>query len=67
MSARVILIVVCLVTLGWVAGTSALYTCRQDWSRLRRFLFARHRGMTGAPTALWGVLALAALIRVFVS
>ena len=67
MSARVILIVVCVVMLGWVAGTSALYTCRRDWPRLRRFLFAWHRGIYGAPTVLWGALALAALVRVFVA
>jgi hypothetical protein len=66
MRTPVILIVVCLVTLGWVAGTSALYTYRRDWPRLRRFLFARHRGITGAPTVFWAAMALAALVRIFV-
>ena len=66
MSARVILIVVCLITLVWVAGTSVFYTYRRDWPRLRRFLFTWHRGINGAPTVLWAALALVALVRVLV-
>lgn len=66
MNARVVLIVVCLITLAWVAGTSAVYVYRRDWPRLRRFLWTWHRGPRGAPTVLWAALALAALIRVLV-
>jgi hypothetical protein len=47
MSARVILIVVCLIMLAWVAGTSVVYAYRRDWPRLRRFLFRWHRGFVG--------------------
>jgi len=66
MTARVILIVVCLITLAWVGGTSVVYTYRRDWRQLRRFLFARHRGISGAPTILWAALALGALVRTLV-
>jgi hypothetical protein len=64
--ARVILIVVCAIMLAWVAGTSALYAHRRNWPRLRRFLFAWHRGLSGAPNVAWAVLALAALVRVLI-
>ena len=63
MSSGAILVVVCLITLAWVVGTSAVYTCRGDWSNLRRFLFKWGRGINGAPTAFWALLALGALIR----
>ena len=66
MSARVILIVVCLIALAWVGGTSAGYAYRRDWPRLRRFLFEWHRGIYGAPNVLWAALALGALVRVLV-
>jgi hypothetical protein len=66
MSARAILVVVCLIMLGWVAGTSAVLTYRRDWPRLRRFLFTWHRGIYGAPTVLWAAVALGALVRSFV-
>jgi hypothetical protein len=66
MSARMILIVVCLVLLGWVAGMSVLCAYRRDWPRLRRFLFKTHRGINGAPMILWAALAVGALVRTFV-
>jgi hypothetical protein len=66
MSARVILIVVCLIMLAWVAGTSVVYAYRRDWPRLRRFLFRWHRGLSGAPNVLWAALALGALVRTLV-
>ena len=66
MSARVILIVVCLITLAWVAGTSVGCAYRRDWPRLRRFLLEWHRGIYGAPNVLWAALALGALVRIFV-
>jgi hypothetical protein len=66
MSARTIVIVLCLTTLAWIAATSLVYTYRRDWAGLRRFLFTWHRGMFGGPTVLLGVLVLGALVRTFV-
>ena len=66
MSARVILTIVSLITLGWVGGTTVVYMYRRDWARLRRFLFTVHRGITGAPNVFWAALALGALVRTFV-
>ena len=63
---RVVLAVLCLITLFWIAGTSAIYAYRRDWPRLRRFLFAHYRGLSGAPAILWVVLVVGVLIRLFI-
>ena len=63
-SARVVLIAVCVTALTWVGASAALLTLRRDWPALRRFLFTWNPGIRGGPVAFWAILALLALIRV---
>src|ERR1051325_8253664 len=67
MTARGILIVLCVLVVVWVVGWSAVYTYRRDWPRLRILLFAsRSRGIYGGPLVIWAAIAVGTLIRLFV-
>jgi hypothetical protein len=57
------LILVCLITLGWVLGRAAVYTYRRDWSGLAVSVHLASGSIRRADRTL-GRLGLGALIRV---